>query len=81
MLVPTTTQTLQLPKSGWVSVPKSTPSFAVWTGEMPDDTYNGKQVLDWAGRPAFAELAVLWDLTASPVLHEILEREIRLCRV
>jgi hypothetical protein len=62
LLVPSTTQALQLPKSGRVLVPKAKPSLSGWTGQAPVDTYNGKQVLNWAGRPAFAELAVLWAL-------------------
>jgi hypothetical protein len=43
-------------------VPKATPVFDPWLGQLPNDTYNGKQVLEFAGRPAFAELAVLWAL-------------------
>lgn len=62
LLVPTTTQLLQLPSSGPVAVPKATPSFTAWAGSPLADTYNGKQVLDYEGRPAFAELAILWAL-------------------
>jgi hypothetical protein len=49
-------------RSGPVAVPKATPSFTAWAGSPPADTYNGKQVLDYEGRPAFAELAILWAL-------------------
>lgn len=45
-------------------VPKARPPFASWRGPQPDNTYGGKQVLDFAGRPAFAELVVLWSLNS-----------------
>ena len=62
-LQPTTTETLTLPSSGkTVSVPKATPTFPSWRGEPVDDDFNGKPILDFAGRPAFAELAILWTL-------------------
>lgn len=64
-LVPTTTQLLQLPKAGPVTVAKTTPRFTAWAGSMPADTYNGKQVLDYEGREAFAELAILWSLQSA----------------
>jgi hypothetical protein len=63
LLTPTTTQLFRL-ASGEVAVPKATPVFVAWPGQQPDDTYNGKQVLAFEGRPAFAELAVLWSLNA-----------------
>lgn len=34
----------------------------MWPGPLPGDIYNGKTVLDWNGRPAFAELAILWSM-------------------
>lgn len=43
-------------------VPKATPVLVPWRDQQLDDTYNGKQVLDFEGRPAFAEMAVLWSL-------------------
>lgn len=61
-LVPSRTQLLQLPRYGPVTVAKATPLFNRWSGLSPGDTYNGKEVLDCAGRPAFAELAILWML-------------------
>lgn len=63
LLTPTTTQLIRL-SSDEVVVPKTTPVFVAWAGQEPNDTYNGKQVLDFGGRPAFAELAVLWSLNA-----------------
>jgi len=35
----------------------------LWAGEQPIETYGSKTVLDYEGRPAFAELAILWTLT------------------
>ena len=43
-------------------VPTSIQQLSAWRGESPGATYGGKQVLDWRGRPAFAELAILWEL-------------------
>ena len=45
-----------------MDVPKATPSFSVWRGEQPADRYGKKPVLDFEGRMAFAELAILWSL-------------------
>jgi hypothetical protein len=61
LLEPTTTHLFQL-ASGPLKVPKVTPLFTFWSGPQPADTFGGKQVLDFAGRPAFAELVVLWSL-------------------
>jgi hypothetical protein len=59
---PTSVEEIQLPSGGTVTVPKCTPLFYEWEGTPIVDTYNGKQVLDVRGRPAFAELAILWAL-------------------
>jgi hypothetical protein len=48
-----------------IRVPTSIHRFPAWRGESPGATYGGKQVLDWRGRPAFAELAILWGPEAS----------------
>src|SRR5437660_1144180 len=48
--------------SGKVAVSKANPIFAAWLGAPLDDTYNGKAILSWHGRPAFAELAILWSM-------------------
>ncbi len=65
LLAPTTTQPFALPASGTVEVLKATPVFKPWTGLSPGDTYNGKAVLDYDGRPAFSELAILWALNSA----------------
>jgi hypothetical protein len=44
------------------AIPKATPTFTAWAGQPIADTYNGKQVLSVNGKPAFAELAILWAL-------------------
>jgi len=43
-----------------VSVPKATPLFKAWEGPPPGDTFGGKALLCHEGRPAFAELVILW---------------------
>ena len=58
----TTFERLMLPSGRIVDVPKSTPSFSVWHGEQPADRYGKKPVVDFEGRMAFAELAILWTL-------------------
>jgi hypothetical protein len=54
-----------LPSGRIVDVPKATPSFSVWRGEPPADRYGKKPILDFEGRMAFAELAILWTLQES----------------
>src|SRR5450759_3272643 len=61
-LQPTTTETMTLLSGRSVSFHKATPTFPIWRGDPVDDDYNGKTILDFAGRPAFAELAILWTL-------------------
>ena len=50
--------------SGTVEVQKFSWRFPLWDGEPIPDTYGGKAVLDCAGSPAFAELAII------PVLEQ-----------
>ena len=64
LLQPTTTEEMILPSGRIVSFPKSTPLFNIWQGEPIEDTYNGKAILDYEGRPAFAELVILWSMMA-----------------
>ena len=64
LLVPTTMQPFALPASGAIEIPKAIPAFSPWTGPPQADTYNGKPVLEYGGRPAFAELAILWELNS-----------------
>jgi hypothetical protein len=47
-----------------INVPKATPIFSSWCGNAILDNYNGKQVLNVGGEPAFAELAILWAMRA-----------------
>jgi hypothetical protein len=61
-LQPTTSETMTLPSGRSVSFPKATPTFALWRGNPVDKTYGKKTVLDFNGRPAFAELVILWTL-------------------
>ena len=61
-LQPTTTETLTLPSGRIVAFPKATPTFPLWRGTPVVNTYGRKTVLDFHGRPAFAELAILWTL-------------------
>jgi hypothetical protein len=60
-LRPTTTETMTLPSGRVVAFPKATPTLLLWRGD-PVETYGRKTVLDFNGRPAFAELAILWTL-------------------
>jgi hypothetical protein len=59
-LEPTASEPLELPDGRPVLVPKTSPGFPSWRGPSPGDNYNGKPILDFNGRPAFAELAILW---------------------
>jgi hypothetical protein len=61
-LQPTTTEILTLPLRGSVSLPKATPTFQKWRGDPVEDNFGGKTILDFEGRPAFAELYILWTL-------------------
>ena len=61
----TTFERLLLPSGRIVDVPKATPSFSVWRGEQPADRYGKKPIVDFEGRMAFAELAILWSLQKS----------------
>lgn len=65
LLAPTGVLPLRMPSGLVIEVPKATPAFDRWSGPPPADTYNNKPVLDVGGRPAFAELAVLWALHAA----------------
>jgi len=47
-----------------INVPKVTPVFLPWCDNKILDNYNGKQVLNVGGEPAFAELAILWAMRA-----------------
>jgi hypothetical protein len=55
----TATETIRLLDGGHLELPKATPCFKPWTGPPIADDYGGKQVLDFQGRPLFAELVIL----------------------
>jgi hypothetical protein len=61
-LKPALTEEIELPSGGTSRLPKCSPKFRPWLGLEIQDTYNGKQLLDAGGKPAFAELAILWAL-------------------
>jgi hypothetical protein len=59
-LVPSGFESSKLDDGRAVEIPKATPRFAIWTGPSSGGNYGGKAILDFNGRPAFAELAILW---------------------
>ena len=59
LLIPTTTEEIELPSGRVVQIPKANPLFEVWTGKPVSDTYGNKPILSFNGRPAFAELIIL----------------------
>ena len=59
-LKPTTSEILLLADHREIAVPKAAPCFSPWLGPSPGDTFGGKTLLDFKGRPAFAELIILW---------------------
>jgi hypothetical protein len=56
----TTSEKIPLSTGVSVDVPKATPAFIAWEGPPPGDTFGGKALLCHRGRPAFAELVILW---------------------
>lgn len=58
-LTPTLLEQLNLPSGLQVQIPKCEFVFKEWKGEPIKDTYNNKPVIDYDGRPLFAELATL----------------------
>ena len=62
ILQATESEELILPSGRQVAVPKATPTFSLWTGVPPNDSYGRKAILEYNGRPAFAELIILWTL-------------------
>ena len=51
--------TLKLPSGKSVSLQRCEYRFLPWRGDPIQDTYGGKAVLDFGGKPVFAELAIL----------------------
>jgi hypothetical protein len=59
VLKPQSSQRIVLPSGREITVAKAMPLFRKWAGEMPDDTFNGKPLLELNGEMVFAELAIL----------------------
>ena len=64
-LSPGSSEPVELPNGHSVVVPKTNPTFQRWLGPPPSDTFGGKTLVDFDGRPAFAELAILWSFIAT----------------
>ncbi|HEY3931437.1 MAG TPA: hypothetical protein VGM58_03610 [Verrucomicrobiae bacterium] len=58
-LRPTAVERIKLPIRWFVEIKKANPIFKRWTGKKVEDTYNNKAVLDFYGKPEFAELGIL----------------------
>jgi len=56
---PTSTEEFWISESRSVAVPKATPKFQPWRGSPLNKTYGGKAVLEFGGKPLFAELVIL----------------------
>jgi hypothetical protein len=50
---------IDLPGGKVVRIPKATPVFELWAGNKPGDDYGNKAILNFLGRPEFAELGIL----------------------
>lgn len=59
LLSPTDVEPISLSTGDLIRIPKATPRFQLWAGAPPGDTYGGKLLLDYEGKPVFAELAIL----------------------
>jgi hypothetical protein len=64
ILKPTGYESIMIAPRHVINVPKATPNFQPWCGKTILDDYNGKQVLNVGGEPAFAEHAILWAMRA-----------------
>jgi hypothetical protein len=64
ILKPTGYESIVISPGHVIDVPKATPIFHPWCGNNIRDDYNGKQILNVGGKPAFAELAILWAMHA-----------------
>lgn len=60
MLKPNSIEPVVLPGGQTVHIPKTRVGFAPARIEGIVNDYGGKPLLEWEGRPAFAELIVLW---------------------
>jgi hypothetical protein len=57
LLRPTSQESFALP-SGTLAIPKAELTLRRWTGEPVANTFGSKPLIDFAGRPLFAELCV-----------------------
>jgi hypothetical protein len=58
-LRPTANERIKLPMRWFVKIPKVNPVFKPWTGKKVRDTYGRKAILNFYGKPQFAELGIL----------------------
>ncbi|MGD0351611.1 MAG: hypothetical protein ABSB84_15055 [Verrucomicrobiota bacterium] len=58
-LQPTSKEKIKLPARWFVEIRKANPIFKPWKGETVGDTYGNKMVLNFYGKPEFAELGIL----------------------
>lgn len=58
-LKPTSVERIKLPIRWFVNIQKANPVFKPWTSARVNDTYGNKMVLDFYGKPEFAELGIL----------------------
>ena len=58
-LTPTNTITVSLPSGNNVNLPVSHPIFPIWNGKPINFNYGGKPLINYKGKPIFAELAIL----------------------
>lgn len=56
---PKTSETFVLPSGKVVVIPKAEVLFSLWKGDAVKDSYGNKHILEYDGRPLFAELVVL----------------------
>ncbi len=59
ILQPKSFEFICLSTSEEIQIPKTQPQFEKWSGEMIEDSYGGKTILNVGGEPVFAELAIL----------------------
>jgi len=58
-LKPVGFERINLPIRWFREIPKANPMFKKWAGKKVRDTYGNKAVLDFYGKPEFAELGIL----------------------
>ena len=58
LLKPNSHETIAI-KNGEFVIPKIVIEFKEWRGKIPGDTFGNKPIIDYKGKPVFAELAIL----------------------